>query len=123
MRSWVVLECSVGDGGAVGGRHVEVPAQRVLVEDRGHGCGVGVVGDGDCGDDGAVVDRGVDLCAGEPGEGGRGDLGVGEQRVLDDRGVDVVTTPDDQVLGPAGEVDESFLIEAGQVAGVQPAVD
>ena len=54
---------------------------------------------------------------------GRGDLRVGEQRVLDDRGVDVVAAADDQVLGPAGQVDEAVLVDAGEVAGVEPAVD
>ena len=56
------------------------------------------------------------------GRGG-GDRRVAQQRVLDDRRVDVVAAADDQVLGPAGEVDEAVGVDPGQVAGVQPAVD
>jgi hypothetical protein len=59
---------------------------------------------------------------GAPDRAGRGDLRVGQQRVLDDGGVDVVPAADDEVLGPAGEVDEAVRVDAGEVAGVQPAV-
>ena len=55
------------------------------------------------------------------GRGG-GDGGVAQQRVLDDPGVDVVAAADDEVLGPAGEVDEPAGVDAAEVAGVQPAV-
>ncbi len=51
-----------------------------------------------------------------------GDRRVGQQRVLDDRRVDVVTAADDQVLGSADEVDEAVVVDPGQVPGVQPAV-
>ena len=50
------------------------------------------------------------------------DAGVGQQRLLDDPGVDVVAAADDEVLGPAGEVDEPAGVDAAEVAGVQPAV-
>ena len=75
-------------------------------------------GEGDVGD-GHLA--GVDV--GPADRRGRGDLRVGEQRVLDDRGVDVVAAADDQVLGPAGEADEAVLVDAAEVAGVEPAVD
>src|SRR5208283_3046424 len=55
------------------------------------------------------------------GHGGA-DRGVAQQRVLDDPGVDVVAAADDEVLGPAGEVDEAAGVDAAEVAGVQPAV-
>ena len=51
-----------------------------------------------------------------------GDRGVGQQHVLDDGGVDVVTAADDDVLGSAGEVEEAVGVDQGQVSGVQPAV-
>ena len=51
-----------------------------------------------------------------------GDRRVCQQRVLDDRRVDVVTAADDQVLGAADEVDEAVVVDPGEVAGVQPAV-
>ena len=54
---------------------------------------------------------------------GRGDLGVGEQRVFDDGGVDVVAAADDEVLGAAGQVHEAVGVDPGEVAGVQPALD
>ena len=47
---------------------------------------------------------------------------MGQQRVLDDPGVDVVAAADDQVLGPAGEGDEAAGVDHAEVAGVQPAV-
>ena len=53
---------------------------------------------------------------------GAADAGVTQQRLLDDPGVDVVAAADDQVLGPAGEVDEAVGVDAAEVAGVQPAV-
>ena len=55
------------------------------------------------------------------GRGG-GDAGVAQQRVLDDPGVDVVAAADDQVLGPAGQGHEAAVVDAAEVAGVQPAV-
>ena len=48
--------------------------------------------------------------------------GWASSAVLDDPGVDVVAAADDQVLGPAGEVDEAVGVDAAEVAGVQPAV-
>ena len=51
-----------------------------------------------------------------------GDRRVCQQHVLDDRRVDVVTAADDQVLGPADQVDEAVRVDPGQVPGVQPAV-
>src|SRR5580704_698311 len=51
----------------------------------------------------------------------RGDGGMGQQRVLDHLGVDVVAAADDQVLGPTGQVDEAAGVDLAQVAGVQPA--
>ena len=55
------------------------------------------------------------------GRGGA-DGGVGQQRVLDHPGVDVVAAADDQVLGPPGQVHEAAVVHLAQVAGVQPAV-
>ena len=52
----------------------------------------------------------------------RGDGGVAEQPVLDHPRVDVVAAADDEVLGPAREVDESLGVNAAEVPGVQPAV-
>src|SRR5581483_11137091 len=51
---------------------------------------------------------------------------VGYRRVLEQRGfdlgrIDVLATPDDHVLGPVGDRDEPVLVEAGDVAGAQPA--
>lgn len=59
---------------------------------------------------------------GAPDRAGGGDLWMGQQRAFDDGGVDVVPAADDEVLGPAGEVDEAVRVDAGEVAGVQPAV-
>ena len=53
---------------------------------------------------------------------GRGDGGMGQQRVFDHLRVDVVPAADDQVLGPAGEVHEAVGVDAAEVPGVQPAV-
>ena len=54
------------------------------------------------------------------------DRAVGHRRVLEEGGldldaVDVLAAPDDHVLGPVDDVDESLLVDAGHVAGVQPA--
>src|SRR4029450_3357479 len=50
-----------------------------------------------------------------------GDLRVYEQCVLDDRRVDVVTAPDDQVLGSGDEGGDAGPLEPCEGAGVQPA--
>ena len=56
------------------------------------------------------------------GHGGADARGERSSAVLDDPGVDVVAAADDEVLGPAGEVDEAAGVDAAEVAGVQPAV-
>ena len=70
------------------------------------------VGDGDL--------AGVPVRAAD-GRGGA-DRGVREQGVLDHRGVDVVAAADDEVLGPAGQVDVAVGVDRAEVAGVEPAV-
>ncbi len=47
---------------------------------------------------------------------------MGQQRIFNHPRVDVVAAADDEVLGPAGEVDEPANVDAAEVAGVQPAV-
>ena len=89
---------------------------------RGPGQQVGLVEPAGAGGD-DVGDRdlaGVPVRAAD-GHGGA-DRGVAQQPVLDDPGVDVVAAADDQVLGPAGQVDEAAGVDAAEVAGVQPAV-
>ena len=51
-----------------------------------------------------------------------GDSGVAEQRFLDHSGVDIVPAADDEVLGPAGDVDEAVGVDLAEITGVQPAV-
>lgn len=60
---------------------------------------------------------------GPPDRTGPGHLGVAEDRVLDDTGLDVVTAADDEVLGPAGQPDESLGVDTREIAGVEPSVD
>ena len=56
-------------------------------------------------------------------DGRRGtDRGMAQQRLLDHPGVDVVAAADDQVLGPAGQIDKAAGVHAAEVTGVQPAV-
>ena len=59
-----------------------------------------------------------------PADGGRGgDRRVLEQRILDRGGIDVVTAADDQVLGAAGEPDESVAsTEARSPVSSQPSL-
>src|SRR6202051_228516 len=44
-----------------------------------------------------------------------------EEGVLDLDAVHVLPATDDHVLGPVDDVDESLLVDAGHVAGVEPA--
>ena len=58
--------------------------------------------------------------------GNADDGAVGHRRVLVERGldldaVDVLSSADDHVLRPVDDVDEPLLIDAGHVAGVEPA--
>ena len=53
--------------------------------------------------------------------------GVDDRRVLEQRGLDldavhVLAAADDHVLGPVDDEDEALVVDAGDVAGVQPAV-
>src|ERR1019366_5021435 len=54
--------------------------------------------------------------------GGLDDVGMLEQHGLDVAGVDVVATPDDDVLLPPDDVEVAVLVEARQVSAVEPAV-
>ena len=54
-------------------------------------------------------------------DGGIGHGGVLVEDALDLDAVDVLATADQHVLGPVDDVDEAVLVEAGHVAGVQPA--
>ncbi|MNR18558.1 hypothetical protein D3C85_1352910 [compost metagenome] len=45
-----------------------------------------------------------------------------EQCFLDDRRIDVVPSADDQILGTAGEKEETTTIAARQIASLQPAI-
>ena len=51
-----------------------------------------------------------------------GDRGVLEEGGLDLDGVDVLAAADDDVLGAVDDVDEAVVVDAGDVAGVEPAV-
>ena len=54
--------------------------------------------------------------------GGVGHLGVAQQHLLDLGRDDVLAAADDQVVEPVLDVEEAFLIDFAEVAGVQPAV-
>ena len=54
--------------------------------------------------------------------GGVGDLGVAQQHLLDFGRDDVLAAADDHVVDPVLDVEEAFLVDAAEVAGVQPAV-
>ncbi len=54
--------------------------------------------------------------------GGVGDLGVAQQHFLDFRRHHVLAAGDDHVVHPVLDVEEAFLVDATEVAGVQPAV-
>ena len=73
----------------------------------------------------AQDDDGADLLAerlvGDADHGAVGDRRVFEQGRLDLDGVDVLPAPDDHVLGPVDDVDEALVVQAGDVARVQPA--
>src|SRR5581483_6487482 len=51
-----------------------------------------------------------------------GDGRVLEEHALDLDAVDVLAAADEHVLGPVDDVDEALVVEAGDVAAVQPAV-
>ena len=57
---------------------------------------------------------------GHADHGGVGHGGMFEQRRLDLDRVHVFTAADDHVLGPVHDVDETVLVDAGDVSGVQP---
>ena len=127
------------DGGVGGQRGLELLAHRGdrdgvdLVDVLGPGGGL-IDGGGGPGQQAGLVEpagagrddvgdrdlAGVPVRAADSRGGGYG--GVSQQRILDDPGVDVVTAADDEVLGPAGEVDEPAGVDPAEVAGVQPAV-
>ena len=72
------------------------------------------------------VDDGADLLA-EHVVGDADRRRVGHGRVLEQGGfdldaVDVLAAADDHVLGPVDDVDEALVVDAGDVARVQPAV-
>ena len=50
------------------------------------------------------------------------DLGVAQQHLLDLGRDDVLAAADDHVVDPVLDVEEAFLVDAAEVAGVQPAV-
>ena len=57
-----------------------------------------------------------------PSDHGHGpDAGVVQQRLFDLPGVDVHAPADDQVLGPVAQGEVAVVVEAADVAGVQPA--
>ena len=62
-------------------------------------------------------------CAGPSDDGRLGDSGQPVDDALDLLGVDVLASADDHVLGSVDEHQVSVLVEAADVAGVQPAVD
>src|SRR5690606_9339940 len=66
---------------------------------------------------GQFAREGVGLADG----GGGGDLGVGQQRVLDLGGVDIVAAADDQILGAPGDPQIAVGVHPAQVAGAQEA--
>ena len=74
---------------------------------------------------GTEDDHGTDLLAqhlvGHADDGTVGHGRVFDQGRLDLHAVDVLPTPDDHVLGPVDDVDESLLVDAGHVAGVEPS--
>src|ERR1700722_15095217 len=57
-----------------------------------------------------------------PGPGRDGDIGMLQQRVLDDGRVDVVRSPDDDVLGAAGDKEPALGIDMSKIAADQPAL-
>ena len=57
-----------------------------------------------------------------PDHGGVGDLGVAQQHLLDLGRDDVLAAADDQVVDPVLDVEEAFLVDVAEVAGVEPAV-
>ena len=58
---------------------------------------------------------------GHSDDGTVGHCGMLEQGRLDFDAVDVLAAPDDHVLGPVHDMDEPLLVDAGHVAGVEPA--
>ena len=50
------------------------------------------------------------------------DVGVLEDRRFDDHRVDVLAAADDHVLRAVDDVDEALVVDARDVAGVQPAL-
>ena len=59
---------------------------------------------------------------GDAGDGGLLDLRVLHEHRLDVAGVDVVAAPDDHVLLATDDIQVAVLVEAGEVAGVEPTV-
>ena len=53
---------------------------------------------------------------------GVGDLRVAQQHLLDFGRDDVLAAADDHVVDPVLDVEEAFLVDPAEVAGVQPAV-
>ena len=59
---------------------------------------------------------------GDAGDDGVDHVGMGEEDLLHVAGHDVVPAPDDDVLGPAGDPEETVDVEVAEVAGVEPPI-